>query len=132
MAATMVFVLLLTTLGAGASDLPPPPVRDPSDSLRILLLAGIRFYQRHLSSPGGLRCPSWPSCSRFAALSIRRYGVWGVLMAIDRMYYREHDDMHGFHGVILTDDGYRFYDPPENNWIFDKSRWRLKPEETPP
>lgn len=125
-------MMLLGGLPVMASDLPPPPSREPSDPLRIVLLQGIRFYQKRLSVRHGLRCPSYPSCSRFAVQALRRYGLWGVLMTIDRMYYREHDDMHAFHGVILTDDGYRFYDPPENNWILDKSRWRLKPEEDTP
>lgn len=95
------------------------------DPLIISFLSFIRFYQIFISPRLKQRCPCYPSCSRFSYESISRYGIWGVFMMIDRLFYRENNEMHNFNKLIKIDDRYRFYDPPENNYIFDKSKWRL-------
>ena len=92
----------------------------------ILLLGSIKFYQNNISPRKLQKCPCYPSCSRFAYNSISKYGIWGIFMMVDRLFYRENNDMHNFYKLIELSDGYRFYDPPENNYIFNKSDWRLE------
>jgi uncharacterized protein len=50
--------------------------------LRRLLIAPIRVYQRVISPALGPRCKYHPSCSEYAAQSIRSYGVLrGLVLA---------------------------------------------------
>jgi uncharacterized protein len=50
--------------------------------LRSLLIAPIRAYQRVISPALGPRCKYHPSCSEYAAQSIRSYGVLrGLVLA---------------------------------------------------
>ena len=50
--------------------------------LRSLLIAPIRVYQRVISPLLGPRCRYHPSCSEYAAQSIRSYGVLrGLVLA---------------------------------------------------
>ncbi len=50
--------------------------------LRGLLIAPIRVYQRVISPALGPRCKYHPSCSEYAAQSIRSYGVLrGLVLA---------------------------------------------------
>ena len=50
--------------------------------LRRLLIAPIRVYQRVISPILGPRCKYHPSCSEYAAQSIRSYGVLrGLVLA---------------------------------------------------
>ena len=49
---------------------------------RSLLIAPIRVYQRVISPALGPRCKYHPSCSEYAAQSIRSYGVLrGLVLA---------------------------------------------------
>jgi putative membrane protein insertion efficiency factor len=49
---------------------------------RSLLIAPIRVYQRLISPALGPRCKYHPSCSEYAAQSIRSYGVLrGLVLA---------------------------------------------------
>jgi uncharacterized protein len=50
--------------------------------VRSLLIAPIRVYQRVISPALGPRCKYHPSCSEYAAQSIRSYGVLrGLVLA---------------------------------------------------
>jgi len=124
----LLFIFSSNFLYAEISDIPSCPSLKPVGTVQIICLTLIKLYQKYISHLRGLNCPSFPSCSNFAFQSITKYGFWGVLMTVDRLYYRENDDMNSACAVILTPSGYRFYDPPENNWIFDKSKWRLREE----
>jgi hypothetical protein len=108
----------------------PPPSADllpEGNPVKVFLLGGIKFYQNNISRlRRGQRCPSWPSCSRFGYQSISKYGLWGFFMTIDRLYYRENNDQLYFYALTGSSDGFRFYDPPSNNYIFDKKKWRFK------
>jgi len=51
-----------------------------------LLIAGLRGYQRFLSPRLGERCHYEPTCSQYAILSLRKYGLAaGVGKAIARL-----------------------------------------------
>lgn len=64
----------------------------------------IAFYQRHLRAPilPGYGCQFHPSCSVYARQAFRRYGLAGLVFALDRLLIRE----HAFIGAqYLTDCG---------------------------
>lgn len=57
-----------------------------SRSLRALLIAAIRCYQRLISPLLGPTCRFHPSCSEYMIGAIRKYGVWrGVGRGIRRL-----------------------------------------------
>lgn len=53
--------------------------------MKRLLLAPIDAYQRWISPSLPRRCRYEPSCSEYAAQSIRRFGLRGVLLAVWRL-----------------------------------------------
>lgn len=54
--------------------------------LKIISLFGIRVYQRTISIVQGDVCNFYPSCSRYGAESIERFGfLKGILKASDRI-----------------------------------------------
>lgn len=61
-------------------------LRDVRDGTALLLLAMIRTYQWMLSPLLGGQCRFEPSCSRYAALCIARFGpLAGVWLAVRRV-----------------------------------------------
>ena len=53
--------------------------------MKRLLLALIRFYQRHISPGLPPRCRYCPTCSQYALEAIERYGAWrGGWLALKR------------------------------------------------
>ena len=44
-------------------------------SLRSLVIAPIRVYQRVISPAFGNRCKYYPSCSEYAAQAVARFGI---------------------------------------------------------
>lgn len=72
-------------------------------------------------------CPSYPTCSRYAIISLHKYGAfWGLMMSIDRIMYRENMSMLRHYNIIDINGKYYFYDISENNYIFHKIR-SIKP-----
>jgi uncharacterized protein len=53
--------------------------------VKRVLLAPIAAYQRWLSPSLPRRCRYEPTCSAYAARSIRRFGLRGVLLAVWRL-----------------------------------------------
>lgn len=53
--------------------------------MKRLLLSPISAYQRWISPSLPRRCRYEPTCSAYAAESIRRFGVRGLLLAIWRL-----------------------------------------------
>jgi hypothetical protein len=99
------------------------------DSLRKTTASRlIHLYQLHVSPKQGSRCPAYPSCSSFALQSIERYGWFqGVLMTLERLYYRESPDMlsQKNYEVIEIHGDWKIYDPAEANNIFGHHDWRV-------
>ncbi len=89
-----------------------------TNPVKIVAHSAIRFYQVFISPGQGDVCNFYPSCSRYAQQSIRRYGPGlGILMAADRL-------MRCNPGAYKYFDRYypgiregRMIDPPENNCI---------------
>lgn len=54
--------------------------------MRGAAIGAIRLYQRHISPLFGARCKYHPTCSEYAVLATRRYGVTrGLAMASWRL-----------------------------------------------
>lgn len=50
----------------------------------------IGFYQKKISTQSISRCPFYISCSNYAYLAVRKYGLLpGICFFIDRNFYRE-------------------------------------------
>ena len=70
--------------------------------MKRLLLAIIRFYQKHISPYTKPSCRFIPTCSQYALTAIERYGAWkGGWLALKRIC-RCHPFHRGEHD---------FYDP---------------------
>ena len=55
--------------------------------MKKLLLALIRFYQRHISPAYPRRCRFSPTCSEYAAQAIGKYGALkGGFLALKRLF----------------------------------------------
>ena len=58
----------------------------PANAVRALLLGSIRLYQLTLSPWLGLQCRYDPTCSKYAAEALERFGVVrGVWLAAKRL-----------------------------------------------
>lgn len=54
--------------------------------MKKLLIAGIRFYQKHISHLKSTRCPYIPCCSQYGLEAVEKYGaVKGSLLAVWRI-----------------------------------------------
>ncbi len=88
-----------------------------------LAAAPVLFYQRFLGSSWGRRCPSYPSCSNYALLAIRKHGAFlGSIMAFDRL---QHEADEGRYAPPIVAGGeIKVYDPLENNdyWWYTPAR----------
>jgi uncharacterized protein len=79
-------------------------------SVRWLLVAPIRLYQRAISPALPSRCKYHPSCSQYAVDAVRRYGVLrGIVLAGWRLL-RCNPWSHG--GVDFAEDQTLFRTPP--------------------
>ncbi|MCK4544122.1 membrane protein insertion efficiency factor YidD [candidate division WOR-3 bacterium] len=52
---------------------------------KFIINMGIKLYQNTISKQQGEVCVFEPSCSHFAQQAVSKYGLKGVLMAIDRL-----------------------------------------------
>lgn len=64
----------------------------------------------HIDGP---RCPMYPSCAAYARHAVRDHGFVGLLMFIDRLFYREFGDLSTRYLVVprRKSTAPRFYDP---------------------
>jgi putative component of membrane protein insertase Oxa1/YidC/SpoIIIJ protein YidD len=84
------------------------------------LQKAIRFYQENISTHDGAQCLYYPTCSAFYREAVREYGfIWGTLMIIDRMVYRE-DPGSMQHYEYIEERG-SYSDPVYHNYIFEAS-----------
>lgn len=44
--------------------------------MKILVVAGLRFYRLAISPMLGRRCRFFPSCSEYALEAVEKYGAW--------------------------------------------------------
>jgi len=72
-----------------------------------------RTVGTHMDGP---RCPMYPSCAAYAEKAIRRHGLLGLMIFVDRLFYRESGRLQNRY--MLAPRRYsrnrRFYDPLED------------------
>jgi hypothetical protein len=79
----------------------------------------ITFYQNHISPYDGPRCMLTPTCSQFYKKAHNQYGfIWGTLMTIDRLFYREGQSSLKYYRYNRPKGTYE--DPVYHNYIFNK------------
>lgn len=84
--------------------------------LDYFVLNFISFYQNSLANNSVSRCPFEISCSRLATLAIKKYGILGYAIFIDRFFYRENLSAYSLYikkeiknGIIKLDDKIYLY-----------------------
>jgi uncharacterized protein len=99
--------------GLGNSGNPGGPAESSTAGQKIAQGA-LKFYQKYISAVDGDRCPSYPTCSHYAAEAVRKHGaVLGALMAFDRLMH-EADEVQRA-PLVRVGDRERYFDPVENN-----------------
>lgn len=104
-------------LAAGEERIMLPPA--PSDAATPadggFVPAAIGFFRRHVSPIDGDRCSMYPSCSQYSQDVVCKHGLMmGWIMACDRLLRCGRDEVSAA-PRIMTDNGWRCYDPVENN-----------------
>jgi putative component of membrane protein insertase Oxa1/YidC/SpoIIIJ protein YidD len=83
-----------------------PPSVLVADLSQDIALSLIQMYQEKISLTSISRCPFSVSCSNFASRAISRKGLTlGLVMFIDRYYYRENATAFGNYDLVRADDG---------------------------
>lgn len=88
------------------------------NSVNIILLFGLRFYQIFISPSQGEVCNFSPSCSNYMFQSIRKYGpIFGFVKGIDRLQrcnFSVRDYVGTFYDsiVLIEKRGFKVIDKP--------------------
>ena len=94
---------------------PPAPSGESTPDGGGLVAAAIGFYRRHVSPIDGDRCPMYPSCSQYSQDAVHKHGLtMGWIMTCDRLLRCGRDEV-SVAPRIMTNNGWRCYDPVENN-----------------
>lgn len=90
-------------------------IQERSSSLpKLALLQGILFFKNTISRVDGDRCSSYPTCSAYGEMVVRKHGfIIGVLMIVDRLIHEASESKTS--ALITKYEVRRIYDPPENN-----------------
>ena len=99
----IVLILAVLFLAGNCSSLPARPgsprdarpVVEPDDdsiwTAPFLFL--IRKHRQETTAMDGPRCPLYPTCSAYADKAISEYGLTGLIVFLDRLFYREFGDL---------------------------------------
>jgi putative component of membrane protein insertase Oxa1/YidC/SpoIIIJ protein YidD len=93
------------------------PVKEKENQVSIaglIIIKGIEFFKNTISRVDGDRCPSYPTCSEYGEMVVKKHGpILGILMIVDRLI---HETSEGKFAPWVEIQGIRrIYDPPENN-----------------
>ncbi len=89
-----------------------------TSSAKIVFLGAIGFFQQYISPIDGPRCGFSPTCSRYGAEAIRKYGpLQGLLMTGDRIIRCNPWRRPGIDYARLPNG--RLYDPVAQNDLFE-------------
>lgn len=75
----------------------------------------INLYQMDITGNSIQRCPFKISCSNFAKIAIKKHGVLGILIFLDRYFFRENISAYINYNFVLTkgvlklDDSFYLY-----------------------
>ena len=102
----IVLLLIVLFLAESCSSLPAGPespgseadARSATQTDRGSLLAApflflIRKHRQETTVMDGPRCPLYPTCSAYADKAISGYGLVGLIVFLDRLFYREFGDL---------------------------------------
>ena len=62
----------------------------------------INLYQMDITGNSIQRCPFKISCSNFAKIAIKKHGVLGILIFLDRYFFRENISAYINYNFVLT------------------------------
>jgi putative component of membrane protein insertase Oxa1/YidC/SpoIIIJ protein YidD len=100
-----------------------PPERKEPDSLTAFkpLLYIIRRHREEWSNYDGPRCLMYPSCSAYGETAIRKQGIFGLLLLMDRLFFRDSGtrDFYFITPKRLSEDP-RYYDPVDDDLPFHR------------
>lgn len=105
-----------------ASDLNSPPANTllTDGYLTDAFEGAFILYKRFLHTAVSRGCPSYPSCSRYMAEAVRRFGfAAGLILGLERLLHETGELNAG--RVIMTPEGPKIFDPIENNTFWWKS-----------
>jgi putative component of membrane protein insertase Oxa1/YidC/SpoIIIJ protein YidD len=60
----------------------------------------VYVYRSSIGPIKGEFCPMYPSCSQYGDIAIKRHGVLGILMTMDRLHRCGHD-LESYERVIV-------------------------------
>jgi hypothetical protein len=105
---------------------------DTAEPATVASVAFIRFYQTTLSRLRTGACPFFPSCSRYGLRAVHDHGaVWGWLMTLDRIFFRENRDMFHNYPWVNTELDASLFDPPAADYIWRELPWPLLTNPSP-
>ena len=75
----------------------------------------ISIYRNYISPVDGDRCPSYPTCSSYSIMAIKKHGFFmGWIMTVDRLIHEGSEETK-VSPMIFSGGRWRIYDPVENN-----------------
>lgn len=80
------------------------------------------LYRYYISPSDGPRCQHYPTCSHYGVLAVRRHGLLGIVMTIDRLWQSGQPTAVRPYPVVRVHGQPRFYDPVEASdfWFTEK------------
>lgn len=80
----------------------------------LSLIRHHRDYSTHIDGPS---CPMYPSCSAYGERAVREDQLLGLLLLVDRLFYRETGNLARKYMVAPSylSDAMRFFDPYDDS-----------------
>ncbi|MFH1809223.1 MAG: membrane protein insertion efficiency factor YidD [Pseudomonadota bacterium] len=71
------------------------------------------LYKYTISATDGPRCQHYPTCSHYGVLAVRKHGLLGIVMTIDRLWQSSQPTSVRPYPVVRVNGVPRFFDPVE-------------------
>ncbi|MBN2360419.1 MAG: membrane protein insertion efficiency factor YidD [Deltaproteobacteria bacterium] len=80
------------------------------------------LYRYFISPQDGPRCQHYPTCAQYGVLAMRKHGILGIAMTIDRLWQSGQPTAVRPYPVVRVHGTPRFYDPVEASdfWFTEK------------
>jgi putative component of membrane protein insertase Oxa1/YidC/SpoIIIJ protein YidD len=82
-----------------------PPASSQFSLITHTLIKAINYYQEKISPQSISRCPFEISCSNFAKKAIEKKGVFGLIIFLNRYYFRENAECFSKYKIVQTQEG---------------------------